>query len=78
MDVPMHRIKDNRITPTIPDLIHNFICPTHRDITIWVFIYKNYYLKNERRRGDLNSRGVTTSGFRDHRLPGLDYLGTGA
>gem|GEM_PF-4604470 len=29
-----------------------------------------------RRKGDLNSRGVTTSGFQDHRLPGLDYLGT--
>ncbi len=34
--------------------------------------------KNEtlRRKGDLNSRGVTTSGFQDHRLPRLDYLGT--
>lgn len=28
-----------------------------------------------RREGDLNSRGADTSGFRGHRLSGLDYLG---
>lgn len=35
------------------------------------------YVKSrpERRGGDLNSRGANTSGFRGHRLPGLDYLG---
>ena len=29
----------------------------------------------KRREGDLNSRGVTTRGFRGHRPSGLDYLG---